>query len=82
MINITPLCKKYGRLPSSFLSKKVCRNHTNIKVEQGNNGFTKIPDELFKEFLMWVSPITRRMIVDEVDTSELLKELSDTVGAS
>ena len=71
MINITPICKHYNKLASSFLSKKICRGRTDIAVHQGHTGGTKIPNDMVKEFFMWVSPVTRNMILSGVTAKEV-----------
>lgn len=75
MINITPICKRFGKLPSSFLSKKACRGRTDIKVEQGSLGGTQIPEGLYKEFFMWLSVETRQLIIDGKSTSDIKEYL-------
>lgn len=66
-MKITALCKKYGRLPSNFLSTKVCRGVDGIKVDEGCEGGTVIPDILCKPFFLWLSIETRNMITSGID---------------
>ena len=72
--NITKLCKIYKKKPSHFLDNADFKKHSEIKT--GKDGYTKIDDSILKEFLLWLSPETRKMVLDGDTTDNILSFLS------
>ena len=69
MLNITPICKHYGKLGTQFRDNKMIMaipEYENIKVTMGPGGKTEIPDELIPEFFLCLSDNTRQQILDGV----------------
>ena len=59
--DIAQICKNFGKRPLQFTDNAACNGYS-IESRRGRNGFTKIPDELLPEFLLWLSPETRQML--------------------
>lgn len=76
MLEITQLCKKFNRLPSAFLTTKACRGQP-VSVKEGKNGNTQIPDNLAKEFFLWLSKETRQMVMSGKTTAEIVQYIKD-----
>lgn len=74
MINITKYCKKFYKKPYQFLDNdhiKSLLTPDNHKVTRGLTGGTKIDKSLIKEFLLWLSPQTKQMLLDGKSLSDI-----------
>lgn len=54
MINITPICKQYGKRPNAWLTNEGIRERIQPKVTRGKMGKVLIPEEHLLEFLLWL----------------------------
>lgn len=74
MIDITKYCKKFYKKPAQFLDNQYIKSlltPENHKVTRGVRGGTKIDKSLLTEFLLWLSPQTKQMIVEGKSLSEI-----------
>lgn len=74
MINITKYCKKFYKKPAQFLDNEYVKSlltPDNHKVTRGVRGGTEIHKDLLKEFLLWLSPQTKQMLLDGKSLSEI-----------
>lgn len=82
MINITKYCKKFYKKPAQFLDNyyvKSLLTYDNHKVTRGVRGGTQISKDLLKEFLLWLSPQTKQMLLDGKSLSEITEFLDTLV---
>lgn len=80
MINITKYCKKFYKKPAQFLDNKYVKSlltPDNHKVTRGVRGGTEIHKDLLKEFLLWLSPQTKQMLLDGKSLSEIKQFLDN-----
>lgn len=72
LVNITPLCRQYNKKPSHFLDNQrivqlITKNQYEVTTKVGRyGGGTWIPEELMKEFYIWLSEETRTEILEKV----------------
>lgn len=74
MINITTYCKKFYKKPAQFLDNQYIKSlltPDNHKVIRGVKGGTFIEKSLLQEFLLWLSPQTKKMLLDGKSLSEI-----------
>jgi len=76
MLLITDLCKKYGKQAEHFTDNKGVKDRVTTVRGRYNAG-TSIPDDLLTDFLIWLSPETRRM-VGEIGASATLERIRKT----
>jgi len=68
-INITPECSKYHKKSAWFLDNPRIQNKLKElnkfpKITKGKYGKTEIPEELWPEFLLWLSEETRQQVLE------------------
>ena len=80
MTNITPYCKLYKKLPSSFLDNPTIQNMIgdgDVVRKKGRYGRTEISDKLLAEFFLWLHPSTRKAIIDGYKPADIMKVLNN-----
>lgn len=81
MINITQYCKKFYKKPAQFLDNQYVKSllaTEDYSVVRGVKGGTYLAKKHITEFLLWLSPQTRQMIVDGKSLSEI-REFLDSI---
>ena len=53
-MNITKICKRFGKLPAHFTDNDPCKGK--FVTTRGCNGGTHIDDEIVELFLYWLHP--------------------------
>lgn len=79
MLKITDYCKKFNKKPASFMDNpriKQLIKPDEKHIVMGANGYTMIHEKYTKEFLLWLSPETRQMVLDGVSSDEILDYVS------
>lgn len=74
MINITKYSKKFYKKSAQFLDNQYIKSlltPENHKVSKGVRGGTWIDKSLIKEFLLWLSPQTKQMLLDGKSLSDI-----------
>lgn len=56
-MNITPICKRFGRRANHFTDTKVAQGK--FATREGRAGGTVIDDDIVHEFLIWLHPTIR-----------------------
>lgn len=79
MLKITDYCKKFNKKPASFMDnpriKQLIKPDEHY-VQMGSKGYTLLHEKHTKEFLLWLSPETRQMVLDGVSSEEILDYVS------
>ena len=62
MLNITPICKAFGKYPYHFSDNKNVKGR--CKTVKGRyNSCTEIPDDLIVDFLLWLPSEVKDVLV-------------------